>query len=65
MKSQPDPKDYPQKEALPEAFPKVTTMPSGWDLSELVCSPSISMETLQNAIPLELDSQSVVEDPLE
>ena len=65
MKSQPDPKNYPQKEGHPEPFPKVTTMPSGWDLSELVNSPTVSEETGQNALPLELDSQSVVEDLLE
>ena len=27
-------KELPQKERNPESFPKVTTIPDGWDLSE-------------------------------
>jgi hypothetical protein len=65
MRRHPNPKDYPQKEGHPEPFPEVTTMPKGWDLTGLVSRPSISLEGLQDAIALELDNPSVVQDTLE
>jgi hypothetical protein len=64
MKNRPDPSNTPQTEGHPEPFPDVTTMPKGWDLSELITPQSVTFESIQNAIPLELDTRSAAEDRL-
>ena len=55
MKNHPDPTSIPQTEGHPEAFPKVTTLPTGWDLSGSTVPQATSAEIPQNAIPLNLD----------
>ena len=55
MKNRPDPESFPQTEGHPEAFPKVTTLPIGWDLSGSTSPQAASAESMQNAIPLKLD----------
>jgi hypothetical protein len=64
MKNRSDPYNVPQIEGHPEPFPEVTTMPKGWDLSELVAPQAVTFESIQNAIPLELDSRAAAEDRL-
>jgi hypothetical protein len=64
MKNRPDPSTTPQTEGHPEPFPEVTTMPKGWDLSEMIAPQTMTFESIQSAIPLELDRNSAVEDRL-
>jgi hypothetical protein len=64
MKSRRDPASTPQTEGHPDPFPEVSTMPKGWDLSELQSVQPTAVETLQNSIPLILDSRAPVEDYL-
>jgi hypothetical protein len=64
MKSRRDPTSVPQTEGHPEPFPEVSTMPKGWDLSELQNAQPSAVETSQNSIPLTVDSQTSVEDYL-
>ena len=56
MKSRRDPASTPQIEGHPEPFPEVSTMPKGWDLSELVAPQDMTFESIQNTILLELDT---------
>ena len=64
MKNRPDPSNVPQTEGHPEPFPEVTTMPKGWDVSGLVMPQAVTFESIQNAIPLELDTRAAVDDRL-
>jgi hypothetical protein len=64
MKSRRDPANVPQTEGHPEPFPEVSTLPKGWDLSELQPVQPSALEILQSSIPLELDSRVSVEDYL-
>jgi hypothetical protein len=64
MKNRPDPCNVPQTEGHPEPFPEVTTMPKGWDLSELIAPQAVTFESIQNAMPLELDTRATGEDRL-
>lgn len=64
MKTQADPTNIPQTEGHPEPFPEVTTMPKGWDLSELSVPQSQLMQPAQQAITIRLDAGMVVEDNL-
>ncbi|HVN53392.1 MAG TPA: hypothetical protein VMT46_03600 [Anaerolineaceae bacterium] len=36
MKPRPTHRDLPQTEGHPEGFPKVNTIPDGWDLSDVL-----------------------------
>jgi hypothetical protein len=64
MKNHPDPMNTPQTEGHPEPFPEVTTMPKGWDLSEMVSPNPLTFESIQSALPLELDTRAAVDDRL-
>jgi hypothetical protein len=64
MKNRPDPSNVPQTEAHPEPFPEVTTLPKGWDLSGIIAPQPETFESIQNAIPLELDTRDSVDDRL-
>ena len=64
MKNKPDPFSTPQTEGHPEPFPEVTTMPKGWDTSELVAPQSMTFASIQSAAPLELDLRAALEDRL-
>jgi hypothetical protein len=64
MKSRRDPASTPQTEGHPDPFPEVSTMPKGWDLSEMHTVPPSVVEIYQNSIPLSLDSSAAIEDYL-
>jgi hypothetical protein len=64
MKKHPDPFSAPQNEGHPEPFPEDTTLPKGWDMSELVGPQTVTFASIQSALPLELDMRSAVEDRL-
>ena len=64
MKSRRDPASTPQTEGHPDPFPEVSTMPKGWDLSELQSVQPTTVEIYQNSIPLSFDSVESVEDYL-
>jgi len=65
MKSRPDPSSVPQTEGHPEAFPDVTTLPKGWDMSGLSANQTTPAETSVEArISLRLDVTAAVEDGL-
>ena len=58
MKNRFDPSNIPQTEGHPDPFPEDTTMPKGWDLSELVAPQGVTFESIQNTIPLEVDTRT-------
>ncbi len=59
----PNPSNVPQTEGHPDPFPEVTTMPKGWDLSEMV-TPPVEVVLQAQSIPLELDLRTAVDDRL-
>ncbi len=64
MKTYNDPSNVPQTEGHPEAFPDVTTMPKGWDLSEILAPQSSGMAPVNDGIEIRLDARMTVEDDL-
>jgi hypothetical protein len=64
MKPVTDPKRIPQTEGHPEPFPEVTTLPKGWDLSELQPSQAFASESKLPSVPIQLDTRAVVQDDL-
>ncbi len=57
MKHRPTHKDLPQTEGHPEPFPKVNTIPDGWDLSDLLME-AYNPEELFNTDPLDEETGS-------
>ena len=64
MKTHADPHKIPQTEGHPEPFPKVTTMPDAWDLSELKDPQQSPRDTLPQTFPIRLDAGITVKDNL-
>ena len=64
MKPRPDHTQVPQTEGHPEDFPEVTTMPKGWDTSELVAPQSANSDGEATPIALSMDIRNTVEDSL-
>ena len=64
MKNRPDHTQVPQTEALPEGFPDVTTMPKGWDTSELVAPQPSVTDGEATPIALSMDMRKTVNQSL-
>jgi hypothetical protein len=64
MKTYADPSKVPQTEGHPEPFPDVTTMPKGWDLSEILAPQASGMAPANDSFEIRLDARMAVEDDL-
>ena len=64
MKTHNDPSRIPQTEGHPEAFPDVTTMPKGWDLSEMATERSLPVEAIEEIINFDMDARMAFEDDM-
>jgi hypothetical protein len=60
MKTRPNPKEIPQTEGHPEPFPKVNTIPSGWDLTDLLAQADGAVNSNPPAIQNETESWNSV-----